>query len=792
MNSEKSLPEKYVLFSLLALALAVRLWGIHFGLPFVYHVDEAWFGQKAINYFTGDLNPHFWHAPSLFTYLVAAVWSIYFLAGKIFGKFTTAASFIKAFNDDPSVFLVLGRLLTVFLSVATIYLVYLIGKRMYNERVGFLAALFLIFSPEHNRISHYMNPDSPMVFFLALSFLFIWRIYKTGKGEYYALAGISAGLAFATKYGGHMLFIPLFLAHLFYVLENRLPKKRIILHPPLIGSALLFLMTFLAACPYVFLDFPAFWKDFRWQSEHLYTLGHFGSSTAQPSALFYLQYGFRENIGLIAQFLVAGGLVYGLWRFRRREVLLFSFPVLLFATISPWKTYATRYLLPAAPFFILIAAFFLDAALKGLSNLLGSFSGKKWAGFTAAGLIVLFILVPSAVSVFRLDWSLAHKDTRTVARDWIYDNIPEKSKVAFEAYCPLLSENRYRLFSRQPSLSQIDLEWLAQKKVEYVVVSELEYGRFAPYPEEFPKEANFYRSLDEKAVLIKTIAPRWHEDLLTMHNPIIKIYRMSRCPDVSFPGNFSRYAQHIALLRTEGDRWVLRTEVSAGGLRQAGEVIKSLYVRIVDAAGKEITGWPLDGKCLPPAPDVDCDFSSPPFHIPYEARIVIGYEYGLETAPPAVESPQPLKKEFVLVKSFSRAESQRTRLEYYFLYEAFPGTRGDDYCQAVTLTKAGIGWTLWSSAYGGELRWGDGYALNPYVRVTDSLGRDITKLVLHEGKLGSTQDAQRGPGRKTTTLPELPSGFKVMAGYEYYLDNRTPQLAGGPNEIELKLPPAAR
>jgi len=230
--------ERRIILGLAALAIFTRLWGIGFGLPQVYHVDEAWFGAKAIGYFSGDLNPHFWHVPSLYTYLVAAVWGVFFLAGKVFGSFPNVAAFIAAYGKDATVFLILGRLLTVAFSLGTIALLYRLGRRMYGPAAGALAALFLILSPEHNRISHYMNPDAPMVFFLVLAFFYVWRIHESGRTRDYLLAGAASGLAFATKYGGPPMFLPLFLAHVYEIRSRGLAAWRILYHPPLIAAGL--------------------------------------------------------------------------------------------------------------------------------------------------------------------------------------------------------------------------------------------------------------------------------------------------------------------------------------------------------------------------------------------------------------------------------------------------------------------------------------------------------------------------------------------------------------------------
>ena len=106
------------------------------------------------------------------------------------------------------------RLLTVFLSVATITS-FISSAKNVQRAVGLLAALFLYFSPEHNRISHYMNPDSPMVFFCPL-ISFIWRIYKPARENTMPWRG-SSRPRFAIRVRATCLH-PL-LAHLFYVRE---------------------------------------------------------------------------------------------------------------------------------------------------------------------------------------------------------------------------------------------------------------------------------------------------------------------------------------------------------------------------------------------------------------------------------------------------------------------------------------------------------------------------------------------------------------------------------------------
>ena len=61
------------------LIFASFYWGIcaKTGAPFVYHPDEPDLVGRAVNMIiSGDLNPHWFHWPTLLTYLYAAVFKI--------------------------------------------------------------------------------------------------------------------------------------------------------------------------------------------------------------------------------------------------------------------------------------------------------------------------------------------------------------------------------------------------------------------------------------------------------------------------------------------------------------------------------------------------------------------------------------------------------------------------------------------------------------------------------------------------------------------------------------------
>jgi hypothetical protein len=783
---------KALFIFIVVLALVTRMVGISFGLPYLYHVDEARFAKISITYFSGDLNPHFFHVPSLHTYMVAGLWGGYYIYGKISGKFSSITDFMESFDEDATPYAIIARLLSVLLGIGTILLVFYLGKKMYSPRVGILASLFLIVSPVHSKISHYMVPDVPMVFFILISFVCIWFIYTKGDTKFYILAGLFAGIATATKFGGQLLFLPLFLAHIFYVLGKKQSVKNIFFSHKLILSVVFFFGGFLAGCPYAVLDFPKFWNDFKWQSQHLLQVGHYGSSTAQPAWLFYIKYGLAENVGKFIQYLVFGGVLYGLIRRRKKDLILIVFPLVLFVLIGSWKSMAARYLLPLIPFFCLIAALFLDVILSKLKALLGGYDSTSMfhEGMNKILIcsVVIVLLIPNALKITRFNYLLTQEDTRTVAKKWINTNLQRDSSIALESYGPPLSREDYSLIRRH-TLGNVHLDWLAQRKVEYVIVSDIMYARFLRYPAEFPKQARFYKSLDDQTVLIKTFTPKWDEYLIDLHNPTLKVYLLSPYPNYTFPGNFDQYAQSVNFIKGESEEWKLQSSIKYTGLLDGSETVKNPYVKIVDSEGDEVLKFYVHEGDMATSDRYSSIGASESFSLSVGDKIYIGYEYDLLFDTSDFDLSEPLIKEYLLLDTIKGSTLvKRKILKFIFLYASFPNTRGDEYFQVVTLSKDSAVWTLFSTVFGGELRIGDDFVLNPFVQITDVDGNEFKKMSIFKGRVGSYEAKRRAFSQKSLRFSSLPKNFRVFVGYDSYYDNQYPAYAGGPTVIEIAVP----
>ena len=214
----KHVNRSYLFIALILLiGVSLRIWGLNYDLPYIYHPDEP-LSLSIIQplFKTGDLNPHFFQYPSVFYYINAIAYVPYYLIGKLLGIFTSRNDILAPISlimgltkaPLPSTIL-LGRIITVVFSAGAVLLTYIIGKQLTGKAiVGLLAALMLAVAMPNVSLSRYIAPDTFVVFFATAAFLASVLIYKQGKTRYYVIAGICVGLTASTKYNGGSIVLP--------------------------------------------------------------------------------------------------------------------------------------------------------------------------------------------------------------------------------------------------------------------------------------------------------------------------------------------------------------------------------------------------------------------------------------------------------------------------------------------------------------------------------------------------------------------------------------------------------
>lgn len=493
--------ESMLVGTILLVALLVRVWGVNYDLPYIYHPDEPHYITISQNIFkTGDLNPHFFNYPSLFFYINALAYTPYYLLGKLIGVFDTPNDILPPSSltmgvthaQTPTAVL-LGRIVTIIFGVGTVGLTYSVGKQITGKAiVGMLASLMVAFSPTNVFHSRLITPDTFVTFFSLASFLASIQVYQQGKTWQYIAAGIGVGLTLSSKYNGGLIVLPLLLAHLIRYGKAAFKEFRLYL-------ALLFCgIGFLATTPYAILDLTSFLTDLRSEAIH-YSTGHPGMEG--NTLKWYLEYVW-QTVGVISILSVLE-ILRGIC-LRSKEIILLSiFPIVYFVFISSFVVRNDRTLLPLTPFLFLLSASFIGYLISQA----GKLQSKTWRKLTMCAIICLsiasFILPISKTLTGTI--KLTTMNSRETARIWINNNLPIGAKIAIESYSPFIDLSRFSVRGFG-SMIEHTPEWYVENGFDYLIFSEGMYGRFYREPERYRDQVLQYDNFFSRFHLIRTFA----------------------------------------------------------------------------------------------------------------------------------------------------------------------------------------------------------------------------------------------------------------------------------------------
>ena len=300
---QRPLVSHWAIASVLLVTVAVRLYGIGWGLPHVYEearpLKTAWqmwgWGPDA----SLDLNPHFFNYPTLSIYVQFTGQAALYAGMRTARAVRSTDDFRVRYHSDPSPFYLLGRLINVVFGALTVLLLYRItmpgrlarpgrptgpGRpaTALRPREGLVAALLLAVNLFHVSRTQMIEVDVPLTFFAVLTIAFSLALVDAPTRKRYALVGLAAGLAAATKYTGALLLFPIVAAHF---IAWRSSGGRGADWRGLLLAGAVFAATFIAASPFVVADAAAFWKDFAAEQSHM-RLGHFGVDD-QSAWLYY-------------------------------------------------------------------------------------------------------------------------------------------------------------------------------------------------------------------------------------------------------------------------------------------------------------------------------------------------------------------------------------------------------------------------------------------------------------------------------------------------------------------------
>jgi 4-amino-4-deoxy-L-arabinose transferase-like glycosyltransferase len=502
--------EYFVLLLILLLALVLRLWGAYFDLPYIYHPDEP----LNINIiqgmlWTGDLNPHYFDYPSLMYDINAAVAWLYFgipalIAGKTWLLTPVISNGVGSTLATNSAAVALFRSVTIFSGVVSTYLVYRIGKRAQDKTTGLIAATLFAISPLLVAECQHVAPDSYVVVFELLTIFFSLSIAASGAWISYIGAGIAVGLSAASKYNGALVCVFVITAHLLHVGLAFKDWNR------LVFAGLVSALVFLAACPFVLLDYQTFLIDSTKDFRH-YAGGHAGMEGNVPG--WYLQ---ELWLGAgIAAALACAQMVIAARERLAASIVLAVFTIVYVLFICQFPVRNDRTLLPIIPCVLLLAT------MCGMRLAAWPVLRQHVSPSMRNALLVALAIGSSAMPLMRTirqGVQLTTIDSRTTAREWINTQLPLHSIVAVESYAPFVDPGRFRIVQQERAIDK-PIQWYLDQGVDYIVLSQGMFGRYFGNQQLYPVETAYYVQLMNSLKLVKRFTDGGYEVLVYGTSP---------------------------------------------------------------------------------------------------------------------------------------------------------------------------------------------------------------------------------------------------------------------------------
>lgn len=478
-------------FGAVILALILRLIGIKWGLPnqwhfFPYHPDEVLIigASSNVNIFHLQLDPKFYNYGSLYIFIVSFLNTLGALWGFLMGG---------AVYEELAKMILIGRIASAIMGTLTVWIIYQIAKRLYNDEIATAGAYLLAIAPLHMVHSHYTAVDVPTAFFVSLSLFFSALVLAKPKDIYFFLGGLSCGLATATKYNALFAVFPFF----YLLFSKGFSFKRLFL----LSFGVIF--GFLLGCPGSLINFSKFKKDFLYELQHT-RLGHGDLFiNTGPGWLYNLRTLFF-TLGIPLFFATIAGIFRALIKHSPSDILLLSFIIPYYLLISFSNVRFARYLIPILPFLLILSSRLFFPSKKNLLREIGLFS------------FILLFIYTSLLSLAYLR-SLASEDPRDSAGNWLRHNLKPGEKVGLLQtpwfYTPAFIPYNGGTMSKRDFLNWVErapwrvslIGWdkvrLLEVSPDYFVVSNFEY--IHPLRLERPSALEFWRTLEEKYRLEK-------------------------------------------------------------------------------------------------------------------------------------------------------------------------------------------------------------------------------------------------------------------------------------------------
>lgn len=424
---------------------------------------------------------------------------------------------------------VVSRMLTAFVDVGTIMLVYGLGKRLYGPPAGVLAAALLTVNVQHIQLAHFFTVDPYLAFFTVAT---VWALVAVvdhpGRSLYRFLAAILLGLAVSAKFSAILLCGPMAVA--FWLAKPHSQKQYI---QQMLGFVAVAGLTFALCNPFALLDWscqaatepmtlgPLTIPAIEWHSCFLENIGQQGVMVGGDENfpftfqyegtlpyLYPVEMALRWGMGLALGCAALFGFGWAIWRGRRgvdpAGTILLTWTIPYFLVTGSFYVKFMRYLLPLTPFLMIYAAGFL------LKNRLVQERPKL------ASLLLALVLLPTTLYALAFVNIYNQPHPWNEASRWIYRHVPAGTLILSEYlddFLPtsnLIVDGVPRQSQEYPSLQldwmigtgeadnlrKLDRNLALLAQADYLtLVSNRLYGVVPRLPDKYPLSNRYYHLL---------------------------------------------------------------------------------------------------------------------------------------------------------------------------------------------------------------------------------------------------------------------------------------------------------
>lgn len=374
----------------------------------------------ALKFGSGDLNPHFFCYPTFYLYLISFFYAVYFLLGRITGKYALLQDFVTEAVINRTNFFLIDRCISAFSGVATIFVVYKLTKYLFDEDTALVSSFLISLTYLHVRDSHFGVTDVFMTFLVMCSIFYIIKCYKNSNIKNYIFAGIFGGLAMSTKYNGLLVIIPIFIVHYFNIFNEKLRFVKLFLDKRILFFIGVFVIAFLFGTPFALLDYNKFISDVLYEMRHL-QIGH--GINLGIGWWYHLRFSLFSGLGWSLFFFSLIGIFVLIKKDIRKALILGSFPLCYYILMGKGYSVFVRYVILLIPFLCITAGLFITTISV---KILGKY--KKYKPLLIGFLAILAIL-PSVNSIINFDRLLTKQDNRLIVAEWINEHIPKGSSI---------------------------------------------------------------------------------------------------------------------------------------------------------------------------------------------------------------------------------------------------------------------------------------------------------------------------------------------------------------------------